>query len=75
MDAASSKLLLWLLSFTRERESSSSEEENNEKSLSGPLQDNSTQIRTVEFHSKCDSPSLLLLYWPEGPDLLMPSLK
>lgn len=28
MDAASSKLLLWLLSFTRERESSSSEEEN-----------------------------------------------
>lgn len=28
MDAASSKLLLWLLSFTRDRESSSSEEEN-----------------------------------------------
>lgn len=27
MDAASSKLLLWLLSFTRDRESSSSENE------------------------------------------------
>lgn len=28
MDAASSKLLLWLFSFTRQRESSSSEEDN-----------------------------------------------
>lgn len=27
MDAASSKLLLWLLSFTRDKESSSSEED------------------------------------------------
>lgn len=45
------------------------------KSLSGPLQDPPTLMATVEFTSKWDSPNLLLLYCPEGPDLLMPSLK
>lgn len=33
MDAASSKLLLWLLSFTRDRESSSSKDQKNERGI------------------------------------------
>lgn len=39
MDAASSKLLLWLWSLTRERESSSSEEDNKKTQLFKTAQD------------------------------------
>lgn len=35
MDAASSKLLLWLLSFTRDKESSSSEEDHSRTAQDG----------------------------------------
>lgn len=71
MDPASSKLLLWLMSFTRDRESSSS--------VGGAQTDgalfNPTCSSTGSGKTSKHSPVLLLLSGPGGGALLTPSLK